>query len=208
VNAHISAVRAAFPGSMVFANGIDTNPALAKICAGTMYEDWLRPETASATTFPTDVIWRSHMQAAMDAQSAGSLTEVLMKTWTAITAQELEGWRRILVASALIADLGRICVELSENTAGPPWSFTPGPSFAVDFGAPMETSTDVRTYESVTGTQGGLYRRRFARGMAVVNTTNASLSLALDRTYVELDGTAALSPYGVPAHAGVLLRIP
>lgn len=175
--------------------------ALLPFTRMSLAELWMRTPNQAATSWPSVDRWKQEVQMVMDANATGDGIEVTLKLWSDSTAAEKQAWRAFGQASFLIGNSGAAWFEYSSSQSTYAWNDT-SPLDGVDLGAPLDTHGTVDGY-----LRGGVYQRRFERGIALVNPGTSPVTVTLDRTYRTPAGTA-VSTVTLGAHAGVVLLTP
>jgi hypothetical protein len=157
-------------------------------------EGFLRTGRAPIAPFPTRADWKKNVDMLVDAGARGHRMLVVTKTWTDGTAEEKDRWHRLALASFLLGTDGRhgfvfTYAEGQDATAVHPW-------WDADLGAAL------RPY----GFVGGVYGRRFERGLVLVNPFAATKTVALDGAYRNLAGQVVTSARLRSMGATILVR--
>jgi hypothetical protein len=178
-------------------------------CHGAMNEGVFSP--ASTSDYPIESAWSNIIQATQQAQvSNGTITGGKSKyiqwleyctgsTWNTAT---WNNFRRFVFGSSFFANRGKLIVEFYRGTGGAPSSTTsidpwleygedPG-LYDLTLGAPSDTQNTMAGYTAggstgVAGGQTGLYARRFANGIVLMNFNGSSRTYVADRNYTLLN---------------------
>lgn len=143
----------------------------------TLAELWMRNPQQPADSWPTVDRWNQEVQMVIDCNDGGHPIEVTMKLWAASTAAERQAWREFGQASFLIGNSGSAWFEYSSSQSTLSWNDT-SPLDNADLGAALDTHSSVDGY-----LRGGVYQRRFQRGIALVNPGTAVVTVQLDQSY-------------------------
>jgi hypothetical protein len=166
--------------------------SLVDAADGALAEQWLRKSGSSAATFRPEAEWRKDVDLLADAEARGRRPMVMVKLFTAATAEEQAAWRRYALASFLLGSQGN-----------------GGFSFQTDAGvaAPLGVleGTVIGTPLSPYVQRNGAYLRPYSAGVAVVNPTSDAVVVALDAVYRSLTGATVEGTLTLPANSGDVL---
>ncbi len=226
------------PGAVLVTNSLSDGATYFGGARGTLghgnlanMEYFLVQPSPGGAVFPGDARWRADVSALIDAQMRGTAVQTMTKLWdNRLTKARVEQWRQLTAASYLIANRGKLFMELSvfggieswaQPLSGVPWqaawrfwSETPAnyPIYAAQVGASIDPADAAAGSNGTANAaavyrRGGVYQRRFAHGMAIVNTGSAAVSVRLDgRSYVNAEtGAPVAGSLTVPAHSGRVL---
>ena len=167
----------------------------------TLAELWMRNPQQPAGSWPTVDRWKQEVQMVIDCNDGGHPIEVTMKLWAASTVAERQAWREFGQASFLIGNSGSAWFEYSSSLSTLSWNDT-SPLDDADLGAALDTHSSVDGY-----LRGGVYQRRFQRGIALVNPGTAAVTVQLDQSYRTAGGTLVTQVTLAP-HSGQVLQTP
>jgi Hypothetical glycosyl hydrolase family 15 len=125
--------------------------------------------------------WTKNINMMIDSQAHGK--GILVGFTNAPTTNE-ERWREYVTASYLLGNNGHAWLAFC-STALSSYS-DPSPLYAMNLGSPLQTATSVAGYQ----VSAGLFLRRFSSGVAIVNLSGATQTVALGGTYKDVSGTA------------------
>lgn len=184
------------PGARYFAtDGSSSAPLLDSLDAGHS-EVWLRNATDSADKFKNEVSWKRDVDMLVDAGAAGETVLAMTKLWSEATSEQVDRWHRYAVASFLLGTDGRAR-----------FTFTDDRSMASAASSHPYDQVDVGTPEGAFAKVDGVYRRSFTKGLALVNPTTSTVTVALGRTYADLAGVTRTSLTMAP-NTGEVLTLP
>ena len=175
-----------------FSDGVAPTSVLLREIEPAIAESWLRAPRQELDSFPSLGRWSSDVRMIRLIEGSGSRVLVLTKAWVDGTRREKDRFHEFALASFLLATNGRSFFHFSPSpsadpSAGHPW-------WKIDLGSPREPFQIV----------GGLYRRRFTKGLVVVNPTSVDRSLDLDGSYFDLRGGIVRSRI-LAGHTGLVL---
>jgi len=176
---------AAVPSSVLM-DGID----------GGIAESWLRSPREELDSFPSVTDWKLDVEMLSSAGGDGKSVLVLTKAWPGGTRQEKDRWHEYALATFLLGMQGNAYFHFSYSPRADPLRWHPW--WDLDIGRSVES------YRIVDG----VYRRRFTRGLVVVNPSGDTRTVGLDGDYVDLRGTSLRSATLSPRSGLVLLRAP
>jgi hypothetical protein len=203
----VTAIRDANPGVIITANtlqaggtyfntdGTSVRPILDLEDAG-QAEDFLRGGTARVTNFQSEDQWVDTVSMLVDAGARGDRILAQTKIWTTATAAQIDAWHRYTVATFLMGTNGLSYLNFStDHTMA---ALTADSSYdRVNIGSPIDTFAKV----------GGVYRRDFTNGIALVNPTTSVVSVPLLGCVTDLGGLIhTLSITLQPNQGDVLLQ--
>lgn len=187
----LKAVRVADPDGLLAGNGLANGqryfkPAgqspvvlLQQLDAGHA-EIFLRDKNTPIGTFKTEAAWKQDVDMLVDVGNRGKVAWTTTKLWDvsgSATQAQIDRWHKYALASFLLGSNGHSYFNFStKNTvagvlADHPWD-------RVQVGDPL----------SQYAKSGGVYRRNFTNGIALVNPTTASVKVSLGGTYKDLNG--------------------
>lgn len=199
----VNAVKATNPGVPVVPNGLASGNSyfdkagtapLATVGSGAMAELWLRGPGTPVTTYKKELAWKKDVDMLADAESHGDSVLSTTKLWVNATPAQTTAWHRYALASFLLGTSGRSYFNFS---TGQNWSQLAADSSAdhPNLGAPSAAYTKTN----------GVYQRRYANGLVLVNPGTTNVTVNLDRSYHDVDGSASgQSVTLVPNGAAVL----
>jgi len=158
--------------------------------SGTSKEWWTKASRNRGEGFLTDDDWRYQMRLLQEAQARG-------KGFVAITYSTADD-----VAAMEYARASFLLFERGRRSA---FAFSAG---CVTEPAARYWRADLGAPRGAPRAAGGIWRRRFAGGLVVVNPSSSlTLNAALGATYVKLDGSR-VAAVALPPHTGFVLRKP
>jgi len=202
------AVRAKNPGGLLASNGLvnglryfkpvgQTPMVLFQELDAVHAEIFLRDKNTPITTFKTETAWKQDVDMLVDVGSRGKVAWTTTKMWNVSATQtQIDRWHKYALASFLLGTNGRSYFNFSaKNTvAGAlgdhPWD-------RVLIGDPVNNYVK----------SGGVYRRDFSNGIAIVNPTTATATVSLGGTYRDLNGVLR-SSVTLAANCGEVLTKP
>jgi hypothetical protein len=131
--------------------------------------------------------WRRALGSLQQAQAAGKIFFGLTTSGNKDARAARYGW-----ATMLLVANGKAAYAMQRDRGSEVWF----PEYGYDLGKPTE---------SVTALPSGVYRRRFSRGIVLVNPTYARASVTLDRVYSG-SGQRAVHRVRLRPQHGVVLR--
>lgn len=186
-----AAVRASVGPHLVFGNGFASGPRYFNTSSptrqllsgvdGGIAEGWLRTAYAKITAFRSETAWRQDVDMLANAGSAGDSVLVLTKVWSSGTQAQKDAWHKYALASFFLGTDGTSFFSFRYSSTDDPTTVTAWDS--IDIGQPLGAYAKV----------GGVYRRDFTGGLALVNPTKKTYMVALGASYVTLDGTVVTS---------------
>ena len=159
-------------------DGTSSYPVLSALGAGHA-EDFLRSAQWPATQYPTQKGWLGAINAMVDAESHGNQVMTQTKLWATATAAQVDAWHRFAVASFLLATNGSSYFTFSTDHTAAALT-ADSPYDRVNVGTPVDSFSF----------SGGLYRRDFTKGVALVNSTSSTVTVGLTANYVDLGGVS------------------
>lgn len=165
---------------------------------GVLLENFMRAPDASPDEFPDETTWREHVEALAKLSftpDAVVLTAARFSRDTTRQAPNLERWGNYALASFLLG------ASNTHTFFGLPDSkmqqFINVPVLSTQLGQPY----------GAMGKVGGVYQRRFARGVVLVNPTNDKHLVGLPRPYQDSSG-ASVTQFEMLPHTGIILTNP
>jgi hypothetical protein len=204
-----AAAERANSGFIVVGNGLAngkkyfTSPgataALLNGLDGANAEGWMRGAEQPVAQFRPEVTWKKDVDMLGHAGAQGKTVLAMTKLWVTATQAQIDRWHKYALASFLLGTDGNAYFSFYANPAGQNMAEagTPHRFDSVDVGSP------VRAYAKT----GGLYRRDFSRGIALVNPTTKTVTAQLGGTYTDLDGVRRTAVTLGPNTAEVLTRV-
>ena len=204
------ALRATDPGGLLASNGLvngqryfkpaGQSPAvLFQELDAVHAEIFLRDKNTPLDTFKTEAAWKQDVDMLVDVGSRGKVAWTTTKMWnvsSTATQVQIDRWHKYALASFLLGTNGHSYFNFSaKNTVA--GVFVDHPWDRVQVGDP------VGPYAKV----GGVYRRDFTAGMALVNPTTATVTVNLGGTYRDLNGVQQ-SSITLAANQGEVLTKP
>lgn len=204
------AVRATRPDGLLASNGLVNGQRYFKPAGQSpvvLYQEldavhaeiFLRDKNTPIGTFKSEAAWKQDVDMLADVGARGKVAWTTTKMWnvsSTATQAQLDRWHKYALASFLLGTNGRSYFNFSVKNAvanvmtDHPWDRVP-------LGQP------VNSYAKV----GGVYRRDFTGGMALVNPTTATVTVVLGATYRDLNGTQRSSLTLGPNSAEVLTKM-
>ena len=184
-------VRGADPGGLLASNGLVNGQRYFKPVGQSpvvLFEEldavhaeiFLRDKNTPIGTFKTEAAWKQDVDMLVDVGARAKVAWTTTKLWnvsSSATQAQIDRWHKYALASFLLGTNGRSYFNFSaRNTvasvlADHPWDRVP-------IGDPVSGYTKT----------GGVYRRDFTGGVALVNPTTASVTVSLGGTYRDLNG--------------------
>jgi len=203
------AVRSADPAGLLASNGlvngqryfkpVGESPAvLFEQLDAVHSEIFLRDKNTPIGTFKAESAWKRDVDMLVDIGARGKVAWTTTKMWNVsatATQAQIDQWHKYALASFLLGTNGHSYFNFStaNTVAG---IFVDHPWDRVQVGDP------VNRYAKV----GGVYRRDFSAGIALVNPTTASVTLSLGGTYRDLSGVERTSITLTPNTGEVLTQ--
>jgi Hypothetical glycosyl hydrolase family 15 len=161
---------------------------------GGLAEAWLRAPREELDRYPSVSDWLLDVQMLSSAGGSGKTVLVLTKTWAPGSRQEKDRWHRFALASFLLGMEGSSYFHFSNSPHADPlqWHRWWDPDIGESF----------ESYRVIDG----LYRRRFARGLVLVNPTDGPVEASLSGSFTTLDGRRVQDTMVIPPHAGEILQ--
>jgi len=181
-------VKLANSGGMIVGNGLSNgdlyfDPAAGPTSRlldgmdGANAQGWNRGTTQAPDKYRDQASWQHDVDMLPDAGAKGRSVMTMTKLWVAATDAQRLSVHRYALASFLLGTDGNQYFFFSdtgsESAAAPDYPYD-----HVNVGAPA----------GAYRIQGGAYVRQFSAGVAVVNPTNAPVTVSLGGTYRSLDG--------------------
>jgi hypothetical protein len=161
---------------------------------GGVAEGWLRPAREELDRYPSVDDWLLDVRMLSSAGGDGKTVLVLTKTWTAGSRQEKDRWHLFSLASFLLGMEGSSFFHFSYSPRSDP------------IRSPARWDPDIgRSIESFRVID-GVYRRRFARGLVVVNPSDVSVAVSLPGSFTTLNGVRVQGAMTMQPHSGEILR--
>ena len=161
---------------------------------GGMAEAWLRAPREELDRYPSVGDWRLDVQMLSSAGGSGKTILVLTKAWAPGSRQEKDRWHQYALASFLLGMEGSSFFHFSYSPRADPLLWHPW--WDPDIGKP------IGSYQVVDG----VYRRRFARGLVLVNPTDGPVEVSLAGSFRALDGRRVEGSLMIPPHGGEVLQ--
>ena len=231
--------RASNPGMLLITNSLRDGKTYFAGASATLghpdvanMEYFLNTPAKSGAVWPTKTRWAADVSALIDAQNRGQDVTTMTKLWdNRLSQAQVRQWRELAVASYLIADRGRLWMELSAFGGVNAWSwpdatipwqaqwrwYAETPADHEVYGAPVGPSSDPADVKAdgnhtanaaLAYQHGAILSRRFQHGLAIVNPTTTDQTVSLDSrhyTYAR-NGQSVTSPrVTLPAHSGLVL---
>lgn len=197
------ATRVGNPSRLVVGNGLGSgrryfdasmqSSVLAPRVHGAEPELWLRDPHSGATSYRSESDWKLDIDMVIDSQNRGTPVFTLTKLWAPATDAQKNQWHEFAYASFLLASNGTSYFSFLRDKT--PAAITG--SHAID-------SFEIGTPRAPYYKSGGVYRRDFTGGMALVNPTKATVTVALGRAYKTWDSKTVTSVTLPPYSARVL----
>ena len=202
------AIKALNPGTSVSCNGLadgsryfkrpgETPVVLFEEVDACHAEIFLRDRNTGVFGFKTEIEWKRDVDMLVDVGRRGKVAFTTTKMWkVSPTAAQADQWHKYSLATFLLGTDGRSYFHFSVTQKGPdivkdhPWG-------RVDVGDP------VGAYAKA----GGAYRRNFTKGVALVNPTLTTVTVALGGSYRDLNGVVRTSVTLPPNTGEVLTKI-
>jgi hypothetical protein len=164
---------------------------------GIVFEDFVQLPGAAPNEFLDQAEWQQHIGLLSSASSRADkviLTRTRFRKQPNGSAVLSSQWLEYAAASFLLAvDNTHSFFNFEDETSQAPLANLPG---RYDLGQPQGAMFKA----------GGVYQRRFARGLVLVNPTSESQSFGLARSYVG-DDNNPLTRVTLPPHTGRILRM-
>ena len=161
---------------------------------GGIAEGWLRSPREALHDYPSVDDWLLDIRMLSSAGGNGKTVLVLTKAWAQGTKHEKDRWHEYALASFLLGMEGSSFFHFSYSPRADPIRWDP--RWDPDIGRSLES------FEVIDG----VYRRRFARGIVVVNPTDAPVVASLPGSFTTLDGVQVQGSMTIPPHSGEILR--
>jgi hypothetical protein len=197
-------VRDAISRKPVFINGLLHGPAyfdptaptskLLRGLKGGVIECFVRAPNSPIASYGSVSNWKKNVDILVDSAVKRKKILAVTKVWVTATQAEKNKWHMFALASFLLGHQPRytsfeFLYDQSHVFDHPYWN--------TDLGAPLAP------YRSSSS---GLYRRRFTRGLVLVNPTTSSLSKTLRGTYTNIaTGNTLSGTITVQPHTGIIL---
>jgi hypothetical protein len=140
--------------------------------------------------------WTKNINMMIDSQAHGK--GILVGFTNAPTTNE-ETWREYVTASYLLGNNGHAWLAFCSTSLS---SYSdPSPLYSMNVGPPTQTATSVAGYQLSTA---GLFLRRFSSGLAIVNLSGGTQSVALGGTYKDVSGKTYTN-VTIPNASGIVL---
>jgi hypothetical protein len=198
------AVQSKNPGAVVIANGLangakyfsstGATSQLLDASGAAMAELWLRPPGASATSYPSATKWLANVNMLVDAEANGQSVLTTTKLWVSATPAQQAQWHKFALSSFLLGASGDSYFSFLEDRSNA--------ALIQDY---AWDRVNVGTPEGPFEQNGTIYDRYFSNGVVVVNPTNASATVTLPGTYMNLDGAVVSSETLAPDSGDVFL---
>ena len=138
--------------------------------------------------------WEKNINMMIDAQAHG---KGILVGFTGAPASTQETWRTYVTASYLLGNDGRAWLAFGSTTLEP---YQDGsPLYRLNLGAPVTTAASVTGYQVASG----VFVRRFSHGVAIVNLSGATRTIALGGSY--LVGGRSATQVTLPNAGGAVL---
>ena len=161
---------------------------------GGVAEGWLRSAREDLDASPTVAAWLRDIEMLSSAGGDGKTVLVVTKAWAPGTRHRKDRLHEYALASFLLGMEGDAYFHFSYSPRSDP--IRPHPWWDRDIGTAIEPY----------GVVDGVYRRRFTRGVVLVNPAGHTRTVPLDGDFVDLRGTALRSATLPPRSGLVLLR--
>ena len=161
---------------------------------GGMAEAWLRAPMEELDGYPSVRDWQLDVQMLSSAGRNGKTVLVLTKAWAPGSREEKDRWHQYALASFLLGMEGSSFFHFSYSPRADPLLWHPW--WDPDIGKP------IGSYQVVDG----VYRRRFARGLVLVNPTDGPVEVSLSGSFRALDGRRVEGSLMIPPHGGEVLQ--
>lgn len=178
-------------GSRFFDPEAPSSVLLADVDGG-IAESWLRSPKAELGSYPPPSEWLLDVEMLSSVEAAGGAALVLTKAWAEGTRSQKDRLHEFALASFLLGTEGDAFFYFSY---APRSAIRWHPWWAPDIGTAVERFAAVH----------GVYRRRFTRGLVLVNPSSEMRTLSLDRDFVDLRGRVVRSAT-LPPHTGLVLK--
>jgi hypothetical protein len=140
--------------------------------------------------------WEKNINMMIDSQAKG---KGILVAFTKAPSSTQETWRQYVTASYLLGNNGHAWLAFSSSNLN---SYTdPSPLYSVKVGSPLQTATSVTGYQ----TSPGVFERRFSSGVAIVNLSGSSTTVALGGSYKDYQGHVYTQVTLSNAHGAVLV---
>ena len=141
--------------------------------------------------------WTKNINMMIDSQAHG---KGILVGFTNAPPTNEETWREYVTASYLLGNNGHAWLAFCST---PLSSYSdPSPLYSVNIGSPTQTATSVAGYQSSTA---GLFLRRFTSGLAIVNLSGRTQTVALGGTYQDVSGNT-YTDVTLPNASGIVLN--
>jgi len=192
--------------AIVIGNGLGSGPRFFDVAApssvllhgvrGGIAEGWLRHPAQEIDAFPTLPAWLLDIEMLSSAGRQGKTVLVVTKAWAHGTREQKDRLHEYALASFLLGMEGDAYFHFSYSPRSDP--IRPHPWWDPDIGRAIESY----------GIVDGIYRRRFTRGLVLVNPSDDTRTLQLDGDFVDLRGTTLRTVTLSPRSGIVLVRAP
>lgn len=160
---------------------------------GGIAEGWLRSPREELDGYPSIQDWLLDIQMLASAGGNGKTVLVLTKAWALGSRQEKDRWHEFALASFLLGMEGSSFFHFSYSPRSDPIRWHPW--WDLDIGRSIES------YRVIDG----IYRRRFTRGLVVVNPTDVPIAVSLPGSFTTLDGERVGGSMMIRPHRGEIL---
>lgn len=188
--------------AIVIGNGLGSGPRFFDADAkssvlldgirGGIAEGWLRSPRQEIDAYPTFATWLLDIEMLSSAGRDGKTVLVVTKAWAHGTRDQKDRLHEYALASFLLGMEGDAYFHFSYSPRSDP--IYPHPWWDPDIGRAIESY----------GIVDGIYRRRFTRGLVLVNPSDETRTLKLDEDFEDLRGTAIRSAT-LPPRSGLVL---
>lgn len=172
-----------------------TSPLMEGLDYG-MSEVFLRGGKESVKSFPKAREWSNAVKMLEVASQQGRTILAAVKLWTSATEAQQQQWLRFSVATFLMGTDTKHRFYFSPSASASRTVYDP--LLSTPIGDPVGAMVTV---------SGGGYKRTFTNGIAVVNPSGSSVTVALGGTYVDASGKS-VTQVTLPANDGALLTLP
>ncbi|HYW28606.1 MAG TPA: putative glycoside hydrolase [Gaiellales bacterium] len=181
-------------GRKYFSSWAPTRDLLAG-SLGSTAETWLKMPGWSAHRFERPRLWRQDVNMLSDVNARGGIALTMTKMWGGGSPAEIESYREYALASFLLGNTGHAYFYFSPGRGQP--ATLDSPLYHLHIGHPAGWYSFV----------GGVYQRWFSNGRVLVNPGSSTVTVQLDTTYQEPDGTLT-AVVTMPPHTGQILTLP
>jgi hypothetical protein len=166
--------------------------ALMEGVDGGIAEGWLRSPRERLDASPSVAEWLLDIEMLSSAGADGKAVLVLTKAWADGTQQQKDRLHEFALASFLLGMEGNAYFAFSYSPRSDPFRWHPW--WDLKIGKAIEPF----------GVVDGIYRRRFAGGLVLVNPTDETRTMILDGDHVDLRGLP-VHVADLAAHSGLIL---